>query len=73
MAAVLPCQLGYAQIGTALACKGRSGANSNYAEWIKTYSPQEFLRVLDEGGDVALRVGSHSFVGERLRKIMRGL
>src|SRR6201997_1996944 len=32
VAAVLPCQLGYAEIGTALACKGRSGANSNYAE-----------------------------------------
>jgi hypothetical protein len=33
----------------------------------------ELLRVLDEGGDVGIRVGSHSFVGERLRKIVRGL
>src|ERR1700730_13516577 len=43
VAAVLPCQLGYAEIGTALACKGRSGANSTYAEWIRTYSSQEFI------------------------------
>ena len=43
VAAVLPCQLGYAEIGTALACKGRGGANSNYAEWIRTYSSQEFI------------------------------
>jgi thiaminase/transcriptional activator TenA len=26
VATVLPCQLGYAEIGTALACKGRGGA-----------------------------------------------
>jgi thiaminase/transcriptional activator TenA len=43
VATVLPCQLGYAEIGTALACKGRGGANSNYAEWIRTYSSQEFI------------------------------
>jgi thiaminase (transcriptional activator TenA) len=38
VATVLPCQLGYAEIGTALACEGRGGTNSNYAEWIRTYS-----------------------------------
>jgi thiaminase/transcriptional activator TenA len=43
VAAVLPCQLGYAEIGTALACEGRGGANSHYAEWIRTYSSQEFI------------------------------
>jgi thiaminase/transcriptional activator TenA len=32
VAAVLPCQLGYAEIGTALAGEGRGGTNSNYAE-----------------------------------------
>src|SRR5882762_11152319 len=36
VAAVLPCQLGYAEIGTALACEGCGGASSNYSEWIKT-------------------------------------
>lgn len=43
VAAVLPCQLGYAEIGTALAGEGRSGANSTYNEWIKTYSSPEFI------------------------------
>jgi thiaminase/transcriptional activator TenA len=43
VAAVLPCQLGYAEIGTALACEDRSGANSTYAEWIRTYSSPEFI------------------------------
>jgi len=43
VAAVLPCQLGYAEIGTALACEGRGGANSDYAEWIRAYSSEEFI------------------------------
>jgi len=43
VAAVLPCQLGYAEIATALAGESRSGANPKYAEWIKTYSSQEFI------------------------------
>jgi thiaminase/transcriptional activator TenA len=43
LAAVLPCQLGYAEIGTALAREGRSGANSTYDEWVRTYSSPEFI------------------------------
>jgi thiaminase (transcriptional activator TenA) len=43
VAAVLPCQLGYAEIGTVLAGEGRSGGNSTYAEWIRTYSSPEFI------------------------------
>src|SRR5882757_3279361 len=43
VAAVLPCQLGYTEIGTALACEGGSGANSTYAEWIRAYSSPEFI------------------------------
>jgi thiaminase/transcriptional activator TenA len=42
-AAVLPCQVGYAEIGTALAREGRSCANATYAEWIRTYSSPEFI------------------------------
>jgi thiaminase (transcriptional activator TenA) len=42
MAAVLPCQLGYLEIGTALARKGSGDSNSFYAEWIETYSSREF-------------------------------
>jgi thiaminase/transcriptional activator TenA len=43
VAAVLPCQLGYGGIATALAGEGRGGANSNYAEWIKSYSSPQFI------------------------------
>ncbi len=41
-AAVLPCQLGYAEIAAALAREGRGGGNSFYAEWIATYTSREF-------------------------------
>ncbi len=44
LAAVLPCQLGYAEIGSALAREGRGGGNSFYAEWIATYTSAEFTQ-----------------------------
>jgi thiaminase (transcriptional activator TenA) len=43
VAAVLPCQLGYAEIAAALAREGRGGGNSFYAEWIATYTTREFI------------------------------
>ena len=42
VAAVLPCQLGYVEIATALASEGRGGGNSFYKEWIDTYTSREF-------------------------------
>jgi thiaminase/transcriptional activator TenA len=43
VAAVLPCQLGYVEIATALAHERRGGGNSFYAEWIDTYTSREFV------------------------------
>ncbi|SRR5579875_113826 len=43
-AAVLPCQLGYAEIAAALAREGRGGSNSFYAEWIAAYTSREFTQ-----------------------------
>jgi thiaminase/transcriptional activator TenA len=43
VAAVLPCQLGYAEIGQALKQAGKDRANTRYAEWIRTYSSPEFI------------------------------
>lgn len=43
VAAVLPCQLGYAEIATALTRMGHGGGNSFYAEWIDTYTSHEFV------------------------------
>jgi thiaminase (transcriptional activator TenA) len=42
VAAVLPCQLGYAEIAAALAREARGGGNSFYAEWIAAYTSREF-------------------------------
>jgi len=42
VAAVLPCQLGYAEIGAALARQRRGAMNSRYAQWIEMYASEEF-------------------------------
>ncbi len=42
VAAVLPCQWGYAQIGDALARRGEPPGARFYSEWIRTYSSAEF-------------------------------
>jgi thiaminase (transcriptional activator TenA) len=52
VAAVLPCQLGYAEIGTALADEDRGCANPKYAEWIRTYSSQEFIAGAEKLGSL---------------------
>jgi thiaminase (transcriptional activator TenA) len=43
VAAVLPCQLGYVEIATALEREAGGGNNSFYREWIKTYASPEFV------------------------------
>ncbi len=42
VAALLPCQLGYAEIAARLEREGKSGAGSMYAAWIKAYASKEF-------------------------------
>lgn len=55
VAAVLPCQLGYTEIGTALVGEDCAGLRSRYADWIRMYASEEFVagaervaRVLDD-------------------------
>jgi thiaminase/transcriptional activator TenA len=43
VAAVLPCQLGYVEIASALEREGGGGNNSFYREWINTYTSPEFV------------------------------
>jgi thiaminase/transcriptional activator TenA len=43
VAAVLPCQLGYAEIAAGPAARERGVTNPFYAEWIATYSSREFV------------------------------
>jgi thiaminase/transcriptional activator TenA len=42
VAAVLPCQLGYAELGAALVRDYRDWTGSPYADWIRMYSAAEF-------------------------------
>ena len=42
VAALLPCQWGYAEIGQALAQRGKPAAAPFYAQWIDTYASPEF-------------------------------
>ena len=42
LASVLPCQLGYAEIGRDLAKKGKPQSQPLYGRWIDTYSSKEF-------------------------------
>ena len=43
VAAVLPCQLGYVEIASALEREGGGGNNSFYREWITTYTSPDFV------------------------------
>jgi len=42
IAAILPCQWGYAEIGRTLAERGEPAGAPMYAEWIRTYASAEF-------------------------------
>ncbi len=54
VAAVLPCQLGNAELGAALVPDYRHWAGSPYADWIRMYSAAEFA-----AGAEQLRTGAH--------------
>jgi thiaminase/transcriptional activator TenA len=41
-----------AEIGTALAREGRSGVNSTYEEWIRTYSSRVFIAGAEKLGSL---------------------
>jgi thiaminase/transcriptional activator TenA len=43
LSAILPCQLGYAEIAAALVRDYRDWTSSPYADWIRTYSSPEFV------------------------------
>lgn len=47
LAALLPCAWGYCEIGTRLLREGGAGLQSLYADWIHTYSSEEFRKFAD--------------------------
>ena len=46
-ASLLPCQWGYYEIGLKLATEGDLSNSNSYAEWIRTYSSDEFRELAD--------------------------
>ena len=47
LSSLLPCQLGYAEIGKDLAKKGAPKSQPLYEQWIETYSSEEFCALAD--------------------------
>jgi thiaminase/transcriptional activator TenA len=47
LAALLPCAWGYYEIGSRLLKEGGAGLQSLYADWIRTYSSEEFGQFAD--------------------------
>lgn len=48
VAAVLPCQVGYAEVGAALAAEGADREDNPYAAWTKTYADPGFQSLARE-------------------------
>jgi thiaminase (transcriptional activator TenA) len=44
-ASLIPCQLGYAEIGQALAARGEPADQPLYGEWIRTYASEEMAEI----------------------------
>ena len=58
LAAVLPCQWGYAEIGRTLAARGEPAEAPLYAEWIRTYASAEFAAGAQRLRDMLDRITS---------------
>lgn len=52
---LLPCQLGYAEVGKALADEGADHDDNPYRDWIRTYADPEFQRLATTVADVVDR------------------
>lgn len=68
LAALLPCAWGYCEIGTRLLQEGGAGLQSLYADWIHTYSSEEFRRFADWLRDL-LDAEAHDLPAPWLRRL----
>lgn len=59
-ASVLPCQVGYAEIGAALAAEGADTPANPYAAWIRTYADPEFQRLATATAGLLDRLGAQA-------------
>lgn len=58
VASLLPCQVGYAEIGQALSAEGADTADNPYAPWIRTYADPEFQRLAAATAALLDRLGA---------------
>jgi thiaminase/transcriptional activator TenA len=65
VAALLPCQWGYWEIGQHLARRGEPPAMPLYAEWIRMYTSPEFARLAREIRALADRLGERAGPDQR--------
>lgn len=65
VAALLPCQWGYWEIGQHLARQGEPKAMPLYCEWIRMYASPEFARLAREIRGLADRLGERAGPDER--------
>lgn len=57
---LLPCQVGYAEIGRTLAEQGADRAENPYAEWVRTYADPEFQQLAAATAALVDRLGQDS-------------
>jgi thiaminase/transcriptional activator TenA len=60
VAALLPCQWGYWEIGAHLARQGEPASKPLYAEWIRMYSSPEFAALARQIREMADRLGDRA-------------
>ncbi len=60
VAALLPCQWGYWEIGDHLARRGKPAAAPRYARWIEMYAAPEFAKLADAIRSLANRLGDQA-------------
>ncbi|MBI2872023.1 MAG: thiaminase II [Chloroflexi bacterium] len=67
VAALLPCQWGYCEIGERLASQGEPADAPLYAEWVRMYSSAEFRQLADWARGLADRLAAQAGPDERRR------
>lgn len=67
VAAMLPCQWGYSEIGKRLAAQGEPCSAPLYSEWVQMYASTEFLHLANQACALADRLADEASPQERRR------
>src|SRR6478672_5056724 len=66
-ASLIPCQLGYSEIGEMLSGRGEPSEKPLYGEWIRTYASQEMAEIAAWSSALLDRLASQASASERER------